>query len=92
MNLYIVIVGYKDIDTFSEDYLNGIFSNLGKYVRLKELVYLLRSDASAVDIRDTLVQEDTDITNIFVANCASPSAWRGMDSTNDEIKSILRNG
>lgn len=90
MQLYIVIIEYTDINLFDSEYLDSILNELGKNVKLTSTSYLVRSEASAVDLRSSIMDKDSDIERIFVTSCDAPSAWRGMLGTNDDIKSLLR--
>lgn len=90
MKLYIVIVDYKDPQSFNSQFLMDVIDSIGQNLRLMSKTFLLRSDASAVDIRNEIGQSDVDISNIFVAECSSPSAWKGLLSDNSDIKKMLR--
>lgn len=90
MQLYIVVIEYSDISLFNQGYLNDILNSLGKNVKLTSMSYLVRTEASAVDLRSSILDKDSDIERIFVTACDAPSAWRGMIGTNEDIKSLLR--
>lgn len=90
MHLYIIVIEYLDLKLFDPDYLDSIIEQFGKFSKLTTTSYLVRSVASPSDIRSTLLEKDTDIDRVFVTACSAPSAWRGMISSNENIKELLR--
>ena len=69
--------------------LDNLLSRMDRNLRLTDGVYILKTDLSAVEIRDAIKRLSDEIV-IFVSAVKAPAAWKNMNAENEEIKMMLR--
>lgn len=86
--LYILILrNYEGITGMSE--LDNLLSRMDRTLRLTDGVYMLKTDLSAVEIRDSIKRLSDEVV-IFVSAIKAPAAWKNMNADNEDIKMMLR--
>lgn len=67
-------------------FVNRLLS-MGNFLKISTTVYMLQSNLTAVDIRESLKDVD-DNRGIFISALTTPAAWRNIDVENDKIKEM----
>lgn len=84
--VYIVVLK-KNSDMQEQLDVQPTLAEMGQYLILTDGTYLLKSDRTAVEVRDAFKKNNDGIT-IFVSAVRAPAAWRNMDAENEEIKNV----
>ena len=86
--LYILTLrNYEGIIEMTE--FDNLLSRMDRTLRLTDGVYMLKTDLSAVEIRDTIKRLSDEVV-IFVSAVKAPAAWKNMNAENEDIKEMLR--
>lgn len=71
------------------DALYDAIKGLGSWARVTESTWLVSTDLSSSQIRDTLAQEMDENDRLFVGKLTGEAAWHNTRCGNEEIKKRL---